>query len=199
MKYVLALETTSDICSVAVGNFRRMVENTRLAPRLHNAILLELIDESLKALEATLDDCECIAYSHGPGSFTGIRIGASVAQGIAFASSLPVYGVDTSAVMARIAVSMTSSSLFRTSRISRRNLAYHAKHSVVNGALKTLTPDALTEETDNDSLVVVPDSRVSLSAKYVMEIAFGNRDNWVSPEMALPKYVEGDTPWKPTS
>lgn len=199
MKYILALETTSDICSVAVGNLRCMVENTRLAPRLHNAILLELIDESLIALEATLEDCECVAYSHGPGSFTGIRIGASVAQGIAFASGLPVYGVDTSVVMARIAVLMTTASLFRTSRISRKNWAYNAKHSAENGVLKTLAPDVLTEETDNDSLVVVPDSRVALSAKYVMEIAFGNRDNWVTPEMALPKYVEGDTPWKPAS
>ena len=155
MKYVMALETTSDICSVAIGNLQHMVENTRVAPRLHNALLLGLIDECLQAIGATLDDCECIAYSRGPGSFTGIRIGASVAQGIAFARNLPVC------------------------------------------TLHTIEPDVLTENAPDETLTVVPDSRVALSAKYLMEIALENRDNWDLPEMVLPNYVEGDTPWKP--
>ena len=197
MKYVMALETTSDICSVAIGNLQHMVENTRVAPRLHNALLLGLIDDCLQAIGATLDDCECIAYSRGPGSFTGIRIGASVAQGIAFARNLPVCGIDTSAVMARIAVSMTNMGSFRTTRISRRNLVYSAKHSVVDGKLQTIEPDVLTEDAPDETLTVVPDSRVALSAKYLMEIALESRDNWDLPEMVLPNYVEGDTPWKP--
>lgn len=197
MKYILALETTSDICSVAIGNFQRMVENTRVAPRLHNALLLGLIDECMQAFGETLDDCECVAYSRGPGSFTGIRIGASVAQGIAFARNLPICGVDTSAVMAQIAVSMTNTESFRTTRISRKNLVYSSKHSVVNGTLKTLEQDVLIEENGDETLTVVPDSRAALSAKYLMEIALENRDNWDLPEMVLPNYVEGDTPWKP--
>ena len=86
---------------------------------------------------------------------------------------------------------------FRTTRISRRNLVYSAKHSVVDGKLQTIEPDVLTEDAPDETLTVVPDSRVALSAKYLMEIALENRDNWDLPEMVLPNYVEGDTPWKP--
>jgi tRNA threonylcarbamoyladenosine biosynthesis protein TsaB len=92
---ILAIETATDACSVAVclnGSVREIHE---LIPRQHSQRLLGMLEELLPGGDLRGAGIEAIAYGEGPGSFTGLRVAASAAQGLAFAAELPAIGVST--------------------------------------------------------------------------------------------------------
>ena len=97
---VLAIETTTDVCSVALMTDGCWFEDTRSAPRLHNRHVLAMIDNVLESAEITRGQIEVIAFGAGPGSFTGVRIAAAVAQGVALAVGARAVAVPSSTVAA---------------------------------------------------------------------------------------------------
>ncbi len=100
MTSILAIETSTPACSVAllVGDaiFSRYSEE----PRSHTRLIMTMIDEVLCQAGITVDDLDAIAVTVGPGSFTGLRIGFSTVQGLAYAANLPIIPVSTLQVMA---------------------------------------------------------------------------------------------------
>jgi len=92
---ILALETSTDWCSVAVGDGARWVLRDEQAGQGHSGRLLPMIDAALAEAGWSLGDLDGVAFGAGPGSFTGIRIGCGVAQGLAFGCGLPVVPVPT--------------------------------------------------------------------------------------------------------
>jgi tRNA threonylcarbamoyladenosine biosynthesis protein TsaB len=99
---VLGIETATVTCSAAVVVDGRIVaEVTMHRPRAHAEMLLSQIDEVLVSSGVKQDRIEGIAVSIGPGSFTGLRIGLSVAKGLAWATGKPVAGVSTLKALAR--------------------------------------------------------------------------------------------------
>lgn len=93
---VLGIETATDICASAiVDNANVLVERSVQAPRLHSERLISIIDECLHRTQTSMDTLDGIAISIGPGSFTGLRIGLSVAKGLAFSCTKPVVAVPT--------------------------------------------------------------------------------------------------------
>ena len=87
----LALETATDRASVAIGDGTRVVERDLTGARRHAAGLIPLIVEALQAAGGTLDDVRTLVLSDGPGSFTGLRVGASVAKALVQARGLPLW------------------------------------------------------------------------------------------------------------
>ena len=77
------------------------IERHHVAPRQHNALLFGLLDELVPGGDLRARGVEAIAYGSGPGSFTGLRIAASAAQGLAFSSCLPAVAVPTLATLAQ--------------------------------------------------------------------------------------------------
>ena len=123
MAALLALETTAELCSVAIGNNEMVLEDTRLAKRLHNEIVLSMVDAVLSASPIEREEVACVAFSAGPGSFTGVRIAAGIAQGIALAWEIPVCPVQTSKAMALSSLEQDRRlTEFVTSRRSRHNI-----------------------------------------------------------------------------
>ena len=95
MSCLLVLDASSALCSVAAGDQAQHWEITELQPRGHAQRLLPMVDEVLTAAQLKRQDIQGLAYGRGPGSFTGIRIAASVMQGIALALNLPVAGISS--------------------------------------------------------------------------------------------------------
>ena len=100
---ILAIETSSHACSVALLNEDKVKISHIISPMQQAKLILPMIDELLKSSALTLNDLDAIAYGCGPGGFTGVRIAASVAQGLGFAVKLPIIPISSLAVMAEAA------------------------------------------------------------------------------------------------
>jgi tRNA threonylcarbamoyladenosine biosynthesis protein TsaB len=97
---ILALDTATEACSVALMVDGQISEKFSLAPREHNRIILPMIQELLAESQSTLTMLDAIAFGCGPGSFTGIRIAAGVVQGLSLGLDLPVIPISTLAALA---------------------------------------------------------------------------------------------------
>ena len=96
MALILNLETATDICSVAIGREDQVLSLREIhEPYQHASGITLLIRDCLEEAGLLLNDLDAVAVSKGPGSFTGLRIGASVAKGIVYALDKPLISVDT--------------------------------------------------------------------------------------------------------
>jgi tRNA threonylcarbamoyladenosine biosynthesis protein TsaB len=97
---ILAIETATAACSAALYIDGAISERHELAPREHARLILPMIDALLSEAGMPVGALDAIAFGRGPGSFTGVRVAAGVAQGIAYAADLPVVAVSTLATLA---------------------------------------------------------------------------------------------------
>ena len=92
---LLAIETAFESFSVALRLGGETLERSRVAPREHASLLLPWTEELLAESGMTLGALDAFAFSRGPGSFTSLRIGIGVAQGLAWGADLPVAPVSS--------------------------------------------------------------------------------------------------------
>lgn len=104
MAAILALETSCDACSVALRVDELLLVEEHEEPRAHARVLLPTIEALLGRAGIGCAELGGIVYGHGPGSFTGLRIGCAVAQAIAWAHELPTLGVSSLALLAEAAL-----------------------------------------------------------------------------------------------
>jgi tRNA threonylcarbamoyladenosine biosynthesis protein TsaB len=97
---LLALDTSSDACSVALQLGDEIHERHVIEPKEHTQILIPMIRSLLADADVALQDLDAIVLGNGPGSFIGMRIAASVAQGLAFGLNLKIVGVSSLAAVA---------------------------------------------------------------------------------------------------
>jgi len=92
---ILAIETSTEYCSVALWRDGALSGRCERVGQKHSEMLLPMVDDLLQASGSKLQAMNGIAFGKGPGSFTGVRIACSVAQGLAFGAGLQVVGVCT--------------------------------------------------------------------------------------------------------
>lgn len=92
---VLALETSTEYCSVALWQDGVLAERCDLAVQKHSERAIAMVDALLAEARLRMRDLDGIAFGKGPGSFTGVRIACGVTQGLAFGADLPVVGICT--------------------------------------------------------------------------------------------------------
>ena len=101
MAFILSIETSTSVCSVAVHREGSIVALSQyFVEKSHSSILTPLIEETLQHSGIKIEDLSAVAISEGPGSYTGLRIGTSTAKGICFALDIPLIAVNTLLSMA---------------------------------------------------------------------------------------------------
>lgn len=98
---LLAIETATDACSIALLDNDNVVELHEVEPRRHADLLLDMVERVLRSTGCTLADLDGLAFGCGPGAFTGLRIAAGVIQGLAFGTELSVAPISTLAALAQ--------------------------------------------------------------------------------------------------
>ncbi|MEC9376194.1 MAG: tRNA (adenosine(37)-N6)-threonylcarbamoyltransferase complex dimerization subunit type 1 TsaB [Pseudomonadota bacterium] len=96
----IAVETATENCSIAVSNNNDLSVVQLSSPKESASEVYVAIQKAIDDVQLSLDDLDCIAYGSGPGSFTGVRVAAGVAQGLAYSLGLPVCRVSTLAALA---------------------------------------------------------------------------------------------------
>ena len=97
---LIALETSTEACSVAVLHGGALIERFEIAPRRHAELTLPWADALLAQAGLARRDLNLVAVGRGPGAFTGVRLGVSLAQGMALALDIPAIAISTLAALA---------------------------------------------------------------------------------------------------
>ncbi|HET9843939.1 MAG TPA: tRNA (adenosine(37)-N6)-threonylcarbamoyltransferase complex dimerization subunit type 1 TsaB [Gammaproteobacteria bacterium] len=95
MPKILSIDTSTEACSASLLIHNEMQVRFEICPRQHGVKILPMVDDLLSSAQIALHNLDAIAVSQGPGSFTGVRLGISVAQGLSFGSDLPLVPVST--------------------------------------------------------------------------------------------------------
>ncbi|MCK9503049.1 MAG: tRNA (adenosine(37)-N6)-threonylcarbamoyltransferase complex dimerization subunit type 1 TsaB [Porticoccaceae bacterium] len=151
MTSILSIETAGVCCSVALNCDGEVTELVERAPREHARKILFMVDQILSDSGLSLKQLDALAFTQGPGSFTGLRIGFGVVQGLAFGADLPVIGLSTLKVMAFKAAVQRKLSAGRilTAIDARMNEIYWAVYEAeVDAELVVVLPDCAAAPED---------------------------------------------------
>ena len=137
---ILAFESSAKAASVALCRDNKLISQYSQASGLtHSRTLLPMAEDMLKNAELSLKDVDALAVAHGPGSFTGIRIGVSAVKGLAWALDKPCVGVSTLEAMAWHGLS--AGGYICPVMDARRNQVYNALFEIKDGVPQRLTED----------------------------------------------------------
>ncbi len=141
---LLAIDTATEICSVAIAVDGRVTELAETVGQRHSERILPMADEMLQSAGLRLGDCDAIAFGAGPGAFTGLRIACGIAQGLAFAVDKPIVAIGNLAALALAARAAAPGARRILAAIdARMQEAYWAMFSVDGGRPVAITAPAL--------------------------------------------------------
>lgn len=124
---LLALDTSTEACSVALLYKGEKTYADELAQRTHTQRILPMIDEILAQSGIGLSQVDALVFGRGPGSFTGVRVGAGIAQGLAFGADLPVIPISNLSAMAQAAYERYQAEHVISAIDARMNEVYFAQ------------------------------------------------------------------------
>lgn len=137
----LAFESSAKAASVALCRDGQLISQySQCAALTHSRTLLPMAEDMLKNAELSLADVDLLAVAHGPGSFTGIRIGVSTVKGLAWAANKPCVGVSTLEAMAWHGLS--AGGFVCPVMDARRSQVYTGLFEIKDGAPQRLSEDA---------------------------------------------------------
>ena len=139
---LLALETSGDACSAALATDAGTAQRLEVAPRGHSGRLLGQVDELLRAAGLAAADLDAVAFGRGPGAFTGVRIAAAAAHGLAAARALPLLPVSSLAALAREARRRHGGARVLAARDARLDQVYWGLYQCDGEAVEALRPEA---------------------------------------------------------
>ncbi|MGP1958776.1 MAG: tRNA (adenosine(37)-N6)-threonylcarbamoyltransferase complex dimerization subunit type 1 TsaB [Arsenophonus sp. NC-CH8-MAG3] len=161
--HILAIDTATEACSVALWRDGKIFTQFVIAPREHTKKILPMIEQCLIDAHLDLKHIHVLAFGRGPGSFTGVRIAVSIAQGLAFGADLLLIGISSLLTMAQGA--------YRQSGIEKVLVAIDARMGEIYSACYELKADGFWQGEETESLLK-PEQFLakinSLSGKWVI-------------------------------
>lgn len=145
---LLALDTSTENCSVALWLNGEVISRQELAGQRHSDLILPMLEELLGEAGVSLGALDGIAFGEGPGSFTGLRIACGIAQGLALGADLPVLGVATLLALAAAAPGERVLACLD----ARIGEIYHAAYEKQNGVWLTVSEPSLCYAKDAPGL-----------------------------------------------
>jgi len=146
---ILALDTATEACSAALRIGGETIERFEVLGRGHAERLLPMVQEVLAEAGVALSTLDAIAFGRGPGSFTGLRIGAGVTQGLAFGAGLRVVPVSDLAALASQAAMASGHAQVLACLDARMAQVYWAAFDCSDTAApRALTPEAVANPED---------------------------------------------------
>ena len=124
---LLALDTSTEACSVALWHKGEKTHLDELAQRTHTKRILPMVDELLANSGINLKQVDVLAFGRGPGSFTGVRVGAGIAQGLALGADLPVIAVSNLTAMVQAAFELHQAENVAAAIDARMNEVYFSQ------------------------------------------------------------------------
>ena len=142
---LLALETANDWCSVSLYDGQQVVAHRQdERSREQTRLILPMIDAVLEEQQLTLATLKAIAFSRGPGSFSGVRINAAVTQALAWANDLPVIAVSTMQAVAQAAYRLHQCEQVVVVLDARMGEVYSAAYQLdANGLMQAVSTELL--------------------------------------------------------
>lgn len=142
---LLALETANDWCSVSLYDGQQVVAHRQdERSREQTRLILPMIDAVLEEQQLTLATLKAIAFSRGPGSFSGVRINAAVTQALAWANDLPVIAVSTLQAVAQAAYRLHQCEQVVVVLDARMGEVYSAAYQLdANGLMQAVSTELL--------------------------------------------------------
>lgn len=225
MKNILSIDTSGEYCSIALLTPAQNYTFHQHRPREHANILLAEVEALLTQANISVNELDVVVYGRGPGSFTGIRIAAGVAQGIAMAVNCPIIPVRTLQSLAWTAAQqgVASSWVALDARMSEVYFATYQLNEVGLPILATaetvLPPKHITEALPDESQLigngwkagyelspeisqVVESTNIQIlvpnaldSAQLALALYQQDSSVAVSPELALPTYLRDNVTW----
>ena len=130
---ILSLDTSTEYCSVALMYQGKVFERISMAQNSHSYLILGLIDALFIESRATIAEIDVVAVGRGPGSFSGVRIGVGVTQGIAFARDIPVITISSLTAIAQGTIAESHANYISVAIDARMGEIYGANFQVVDG------------------------------------------------------------------
>ena len=149
MAFILAIETTTKNCSVALfENEQLLALKEHCSDDYSHAEKLTLfIEEVIKSANLTLKEIKAIAISKGPGSYTGLRIGTSTAKGLCYALDIPLISISTLKAMAFTMAKNHVTDIYCPMIDARRMEVFSGVYNVENNEIRGVQADVVDEQT----------------------------------------------------
>ncbi|MDK1684216.1 MULTISPECIES: tRNA (adenosine(37)-N6)-threonylcarbamoyltransferase complex dimerization subunit type 1 TsaB [Acinetobacter] len=211
---LLALETANEQCSVSiVDETQELFFQLDARAKAQTQTILPMIEQAFTQLDLSASELTAIAFSRGPGSFSGVRINAAVTQALAWANDLPVVAVSTLQALAQAAHRVAGLNAVTAVLDARMKEVYIASFKLDSQGImqavdeeQLLNYDAASqvvkfELVGSGSALIQPEQiqykDLSATAQDIATIARADveQKKWVSAEQALPVYLR-DNAWK---
>ena len=211
---LLALETANEQCSVSiVDETQELFFQLDARAKAQTQTILPMIEQAFTQLDLSASELTAIAFSRGPGSFSGVRINAAVTQALAWANDLPVVAVSTLQALAQAAYRVAGLTAVTAVLDARMKEVYIASFELDSqGIMQAVDEERLLNYDDasqvvkfelvgSGSALIQPEQiqykDLSATAQDIATIARADveQKKWVSAEQALPVYLR-DNAWK---
>ena len=190
---LLAIETATDACSVALLTGKRLIHRYEISPQQHAQLILPMIDSVIAEAKISLESINVLSFGRGPGSFTGLRIAASIIQGLGVGLQKPIVPISTLRALAQKTFREQGATHVFSSLDARMDERYWALFVLDKNGVMQLFSE---ERVESENKIILPEG------KWVAAVGFPDAQdvamlagveyqlgNSVSPKDAIPIYI----------